>query len=132
VSLDQGYMRGEIRAEASQGCRLHQITSPNGAVVKEYISPEGKVFGISRWRRSCPTCSSCWNPALPTSGKPYDPRRRGAAGRWWSGRTISSSSLAVACGFPWTRPDIWSSARQPFRGGGIPRGLRHGLRLENR
>jgi hypothetical protein len=47
VSLDQEYMRGEIRAEARQGYKLHQITSPNGAVVKEYVSPEGKVFGIS-------------------------------------------------------------------------------------
>jgi len=47
VSLDQEYMRGEIRAEAHQGYRLHQITSPNGAAVREYVSPEGKVFGIS-------------------------------------------------------------------------------------
>ena len=47
VSLDQEYMRGEIRAEAHQGYRLHQITCPNGAAVREYVSPEGKVFGIS-------------------------------------------------------------------------------------
>jgi len=46
VRLDQDYMGGEIRAEAHQGYRLHQITSPNGAVVREYVSPQGKGFGI--------------------------------------------------------------------------------------
>jgi len=49
VSLDQRYMRGEDRVIAGQGYKLHQITSPNGAVVTEYVSPEGKVFGVS-WR----------------------------------------------------------------------------------
>ncbi len=47
VSLDQQYMRGEIRVTTAQGYKFHQITSPNGAVVSEYVSPEGKVFGIA-------------------------------------------------------------------------------------
>jgi hypothetical protein len=49
VGLDQKYMRGEDRVISAQGYRLHQITSPNGAVVTEYVTPEGKVFGVS-WR----------------------------------------------------------------------------------
>jgi hypothetical protein len=49
VSLDQQYMRGEDRVTAVQGYKLHQITSPNGAVVSEYISPQGRVFAVS-WR----------------------------------------------------------------------------------
>ena len=49
VSLDQKYMRGEDRVISARGYRLHQITSPNGAVVTEYVSAEGKVFGVS-WR----------------------------------------------------------------------------------
>jgi len=49
VSLDQKYMRGEDRVTTGQGYKLHQITSPNGAVVSEYVSPQGKVFGVS-WR----------------------------------------------------------------------------------
>jgi hypothetical protein len=47
VSLDQQVLRGEVREVAGQGYKLHQITSPNGAIVREYVSPEGKVFGIS-------------------------------------------------------------------------------------
>jgi hypothetical protein len=47
VSLDQQSMRGQLRSETRQGYKLHQITSANGAVVREYVSPDGKVFGIS-------------------------------------------------------------------------------------
>ena len=49
VGLDRQYLRGEDRVVSGQGYKLHQITSPNGAVVTEYVSPEGKVFGVS-WR----------------------------------------------------------------------------------
>jgi hypothetical protein len=49
VSLDRESMRGEDRVISAEGYKLHQITSPNGAVVTEYVSPEGKVFGVS-WR----------------------------------------------------------------------------------
>lgn len=47
VSLDQQYMRGELRETAAEGYKFHQITAPSGAVVREYVSPEGKVFGIA-------------------------------------------------------------------------------------
>lgn len=49
VGLDQQYMRGEDRVTMAQGYKLHQITSPNGAVVSEYVTPQGRVFGVS-WR----------------------------------------------------------------------------------
>jgi len=49
VSLDQKYLRGEDRVSLAQGYKLHQITSANGAVVTEYVSPQGRVFGVS-WR----------------------------------------------------------------------------------
>jgi hypothetical protein len=47
VSLDQQSLRGEVRTSTGPGYRLLQINAPNGAVVREYVSPEGKVFGIS-------------------------------------------------------------------------------------
>ncbi len=49
VSLDTQSMRGQERVVSAQGYKLHQITSPAGAVVTEFVSPEGKVFGVS-WR----------------------------------------------------------------------------------
>jgi hypothetical protein len=47
VSLDQQSMRAEVRVTTAQGYKFHQITAPNGAMVREYVSPEGKVFGIA-------------------------------------------------------------------------------------
>jgi hypothetical protein len=49
VSSDQKVMRGEVRAVALQGYSVQQITGADRAVVKEYVSPGGLVFGIS-WR----------------------------------------------------------------------------------
>ena len=47
VSLDQRVLRSEIREEARGGYKLHQLMSPDGAVVREFVSPEGRVFGIA-------------------------------------------------------------------------------------
>jgi hypothetical protein len=47
ISLDQRVLRGEIREEVRTGYKLHQIITPDGAVIREFVSPEGKVFGIA-------------------------------------------------------------------------------------
>jgi len=54
VSLDQEYLRGVVRAEAHEGYSLQRITSADGKVVKEYVSPAGFVFGISWQARTMP------------------------------------------------------------------------------
>ena len=47
VNADMRMLRGQMRQEVHAGFRLHLITEPSGATIREYISPEGKVFGIS-------------------------------------------------------------------------------------
>jgi hypothetical protein len=47
VSLDQTVLRGETREELHAGYKLHQIITPEGAVIREFVSPEGRVFAIS-------------------------------------------------------------------------------------
>jgi hypothetical protein len=47
VSVDQQVLQGQRREEARTGYRLHTITSADGTVVREFVSPEGKVFGIA-------------------------------------------------------------------------------------
>jgi hypothetical protein len=47
VSADGQFLRGQIREEVHEGYRLHQITQAGGGVVREYVSPAGKVFGVS-------------------------------------------------------------------------------------
>jgi Ni,Fe-hydrogenase III large subunit len=49
VQSDQQYWRGTQIEVARQGYALHQISAANGTVVREYVSNEGTVFGVS-WR----------------------------------------------------------------------------------
>ena len=47
VADDQERLRGELRAVSREGYSVHRITSPVGMVVREYVSPDGMVFGVS-------------------------------------------------------------------------------------
>jgi len=47
VRSDQAHLKGQLRSTALQGFSVQQINSPDGTVVKEYVSPAGMVFGIS-------------------------------------------------------------------------------------
>jgi hypothetical protein len=47
VGADRQFLRGQIRHEDHATYRLHEITDANGATVREYVSPAGKVFGVS-------------------------------------------------------------------------------------
>jgi len=47
VSIDQQYLKGEVREQKQVGFRVHQITAPNGTTVREYVSPKGLVFGVA-------------------------------------------------------------------------------------
>ena len=49
VEADLARMKGALRISASAGFTVHEITSSNGTVVREYLSPDGKVFAVS-WR----------------------------------------------------------------------------------
>jgi hypothetical protein len=47
VSVDQQYLRSEDRVETFQAYKVHQLTSANGTKIREYVSPAGKVFGVT-------------------------------------------------------------------------------------
>ncbi|HZP01895.1 MAG TPA: DUF2844 domain-containing protein [Terriglobia bacterium] len=47
IGIDQKVMRGEVRALTMQGYSVHEITGADRTVVREYVSPQGRVFGIS-------------------------------------------------------------------------------------
>jgi len=49
VEADLARMKGALRISASAGFTVHEITSSNGTVVREYLSPDGKVFAVT-WR----------------------------------------------------------------------------------
>jgi hypothetical protein len=47
VRSDQQRLEGQLRAVVLDGYSVQQITRGDGAVVKEFVSPGGAVFGVS-------------------------------------------------------------------------------------
>jgi hypothetical protein len=57
VTSDQVHMRSEHRVQQFQAYKLHELTNTEGGVVREYVSPDGTVFGITWQGRSTPDMS---------------------------------------------------------------------------
>jgi hypothetical protein len=49
VEADRAKMKGTVRATPTVDYTVHEIQTPAGLVVHEYVSPQGKVFAVS-WR----------------------------------------------------------------------------------
>ena len=47
VNSDAQVLRGQHSMVAKVGFTMHQITTPDGGVVNEFVSPAGVVFGVS-------------------------------------------------------------------------------------
>lgn len=47
VENDRVHMKAQVRTTAVAGYTVHEIQSPNGTLVREYISSAGKVFAVS-------------------------------------------------------------------------------------
>jgi uncharacterized protein DUF2844 len=54
VTADQQRMKSEDRVQSLQAYKVHQLTSANGTTVREYVSPQGLVFGITWQGRFMP------------------------------------------------------------------------------
>lgn len=54
VSTDVLQLKTEDHVQTSQGYRVHQLTSANGPTVREYVSPQGTVFGVAWQGRAVP------------------------------------------------------------------------------
>jgi hypothetical protein len=47
VQSDKAHMRGTLRSVAAQRYVKHEIQVANGQLVREFVSPEGTVFGVA-------------------------------------------------------------------------------------
>jgi hypothetical protein len=47
VQQDQAQMKGTLKSTRSPAYTVHEIKGAGGTVVKEYVSPAGKVFAIT-------------------------------------------------------------------------------------
>ena len=51
VEQDRAHLQGTVRTTQKQAFSVHEIQGASGMVVREYASPEGKVFGLA-WQGS--------------------------------------------------------------------------------
>jgi len=49
VAADRASLKGELHVTPRVDYALHEILTPGGLVVHEYVSPQGRVFAVS-WR----------------------------------------------------------------------------------
>jgi len=49
VQSDQAKFQGTLRTTSSDAYTVHEIQTPTGTVVREYVTPGGQVFAVS-WR----------------------------------------------------------------------------------
>jgi len=47
VQIDKARMKGTLRSVATQQFVKHEIQTPTGQMVREFVSPEGTVFGVA-------------------------------------------------------------------------------------
>lgn len=47
VRSDQQQMQAELRVVPAQGYLVHELRTPTGTTVREFVSPEGTVFAVS-------------------------------------------------------------------------------------
>lgn len=47
IAADQVRLQASLRITAMKGYAIHELTSPVGSTVREYVGSTGKVFGVS-------------------------------------------------------------------------------------
>jgi hypothetical protein len=53
VIADQAHVQGTMQSRQMSTYAVHEIHPPSGAVIREYLSPAGKVFAVS-WQGNWP------------------------------------------------------------------------------
>ena len=54
IQADQLHLQGTRTTRAAESYAVHEIQSANGTIVREYLSPEGKVFAVTWSGRRMP------------------------------------------------------------------------------
>ena len=49
VQVDQARMKASLKVKQATGYTVHEITTPTKLVVREFVGPDGHVFGVA-WR----------------------------------------------------------------------------------
>jgi hypothetical protein len=81
VRSDQVRMKGMLRSVDNRSYVMHEITSPTGTRVREFVSPRGAVFGVAWEGPFHPDLQQLLGPYYQQArmAQAQQPRARGAA-----------------------------------------------------
>jgi len=54
VSVDQHYLQSMDNVQTFQAYKVHNLTSAHGTIIREFVSPQGLVFGVAWQARFMP------------------------------------------------------------------------------
>ncbi|HEY6448019.1 MAG TPA: DUF2844 domain-containing protein [Acidobacteriaceae bacterium] len=63
VEADRAHMNAGVRITSGSAYDVHEIASPSGTVVDEYVSPAGKVFAVTWHGQFMPDLQQILGPA---------------------------------------------------------------------
>ena len=66
VAADHAALAGQIKVARVQRYVMHEITAPSGTVVREFVSPAGKVFAVAWSGPSMPDLRQVLGPYFDT------------------------------------------------------------------
>ena len=66
VAADHAVLEGQIKVARVQRYVMHEITAPSGTVVREFVSPAGKVFAVAWSGPSMPDLRQVLGPYFDT------------------------------------------------------------------
>jgi hypothetical protein len=78
VLNDQARMKGTLRSVDSHTYVMHEITSPSGTVVREFVSPQGAVFGVAWEGQFPPDLQSLLGPYYQQAQKAQEKSQEGS------------------------------------------------------
>ncbi len=96
VQIDQKQMKAQRAVQVSGRYSVHEITTPYGTVVREYVSPNGTVFGVA-WRGPfLPNFQQLLGNYYGTFAQAAQEARQAQPGRWRNApMTVDRSDLIM-------------------------------------
>lgn len=76
VGADRKVMRGVVQSVTRQGYSLHEIRGADGTVVREYVTPDGTVFGLSWQSATMPNLTQLLGTYFPDFQQASNRRRQ--------------------------------------------------------
>jgi len=93
IASDQVHLKASVRVIARSSYSVHEMLTPTGTTVRQFVSPSGTVFGIS-WQGFAPDLQQL----LGAHFQEYLAAVDSEPGRRWRGVHIDTGDLVVDAG----------------------------------